>query len=172
MPSFTLTTNEVLASNQKHIHRRKLAGEAPAALPVLWHDIILGAGLQEWLRNVDTLFIATYNRKDGLDAWVQSGRPGFVRAADNRTLLFPNFPGGHIVNEAGNLACDPRTGLLFLNFEHGSTLQVTGCMQAISDPGWVVQFDGACAVVEFSLDEVIYTERATTLRWRLLSYSS
>lgn len=41
-------------------------------------------------------------------------------------LEFPDYSGNTMFNTLGNIAINPRAGLLFLDFEGGATLQLTG----------------------------------------------
>jgi hypothetical protein len=167
----SLYTREVFANRYPHIHQRRLISDAVAAKPVFHHDIVLGANVQDWIRNAETFFIATNGPKPWLQAGHRSGRPGFIRAIDNRTIVFPHDP-DDLFSAHVNLERDSHAGLLFLDFERGRTLQVTGLAQVVSDPAWLAQSDRARFAVEFAVDEVIHTENATSLRWRLLRYSS
>lgn len=163
--------HQVFSICQKYIQQREVARDAPAVAPASHRDIVLDATQQEWIRTADTFLIATYNTEIGLNVGHRGGRPGFVRVLDNRTLRFPDYPGNCMYNTLGNLTVDSHAGLLFLNFEKGTALQVAGRGQVIADPQWLAEFAGARFVVEFTVDDVIQTDNATTLRWRLLGYS-
>jgi predicted pyridoxine 5'-phosphate oxidase superfamily flavin-nucleotide-binding protein len=62
----------------------------------------------------------------GSDASRRGGSPGFVRFVDENTLELPNYSGNTMFNTLGNIAANPSAGLLFLDFERGDTLQITG----------------------------------------------
>ncbi len=63
---------------------------------------------------------------DGLDCSPRGDRPGFVRIADNRTLLMPDRKGNNRVDTLENIIADGRIGLLFLIPGSGTTLRVNG----------------------------------------------
>jgi hypothetical protein len=71
----------------------------------------------------------------------------------------------------GNISVEPQTGLLFLDFESGDTLQLTGKAQVIWEKERVAAFAGAERLVEFSIEEVIETKGAVPLHWQLVEYS-
>jgi hypothetical protein len=48
-------------------------------------------------------------------------------------LAFPDYSGNRMFQTLGNLAVNPRAGLLFVDWETGSTLQLTGRAQIIWD---------------------------------------
>ena len=79
-----------------------------------------------WIARSDTFFIATQHARNGADASHRGGRPGFVIAPDAHTLVWPDYRGNNLFNTLGNLEIDPRAGLLFIDFDSGSSLQLTG----------------------------------------------
>lgn len=74
-------------------------------------------------------------------------------------------------NTLGNLSANPSAGLLFVNWEQGWTLQLTGEARILWDPLRVAQFPGARRLVEFRMDRGIEIAGATGLRWRFLESS-
>ena len=46
--------------------------------------------------------------------------------ADHETVEWPDYPGNNMFNSFGNLAVDPTTALLFIDFRSGRTLQLSG----------------------------------------------
>jgi hypothetical protein len=112
------------------------------------------------IASADTFFIASFHPGGGADASHRGGRPGFVRVLGEDRLAFDNYPGNGMFNTLGNLVEHPRAGLLFLDFETGDVLQLTGRAQV--DPGF-------STVVE--IDEVRETRRASPLRYRLVEMS-
>jgi ferredoxin-NADP reductase/MOSC domain-containing protein YiiM/predicted pyridoxine 5'-phosphate oxidase superfamily flavin-nucleotide-binding protein len=124
----------------------------------------------------DTFFIATQardtgERTDGMDMSHRGGRPGFVVVAHESALLFPDYPGNGMFNTLGNLQLDPRAGLLFIDFDSGDTLQVTGEAEVLWDPHHVNRFPGAERVVAFRVEETLHVESALPVRWTFGDYS-
>jgi predicted pyridoxine 5'-phosphate oxidase superfamily flavin-nucleotide-binding protein len=70
-------------------------------------------------------FLGTVNPERGADASHRGGAPGFVRV-DGPGLWWPDYPGNNLFNSFGNLAVDPETALLFLDFTTGRTLHLSG----------------------------------------------
>ncbi len=117
----------------------------------------------------DTFFIASAHPEGGADASHRGGLPGFVRFLDENTLAFPDYSGNNMFNTLGNIAANPKTGLLFVDFERGDTLQLSGEARVLWDPARATEFAGARRVVEFRVGEVV--ENAVPLRWRFAAYS-
>jgi uncharacterized protein len=63
---------------------------------------------------------------EGLDCSPRGDEPGFVRVADERTLLMPDRRGNNRIDSLANILRDPRVALLFLIPGSGSTLRVNG----------------------------------------------
>jgi predicted pyridoxine 5'-phosphate oxidase superfamily flavin-nucleotide-binding protein len=79
----------------------------------------------ELVRGADTFFLGTTHPERGSDASHRGGPPGFVRV-DGGQLWWPDYAGNNMFNSFGNLAIDPETALLFLDFTTGRTLQLSG----------------------------------------------
>ena len=63
---------------------------------------------------------------EGLDASPRGDKPGFVRMADERTLMLPDRRGNNRVDSLRNIVRDPRVALLFMIPGSGTTLRVNG----------------------------------------------
>jgi uncharacterized protein len=79
-----------------------------------------------------TFFIASRSaeldpsRGGGVDISHRGGAPGFVRWADDDTVVFDDVPGNNFFNTLGNIASDPRVSLLFIDFDSGRQLRIAG----------------------------------------------
>ncbi len=90
----------------------------------------------EIVRRSDTFFIAsaspgagTDDPVEGADVNHRGGRPGFVlieRPEGRSVLTFPDFVGNSAFNTLGNIALNPRAGLLFADFATGDLVTLTG----------------------------------------------
>jgi predicted pyridoxine 5'-phosphate oxidase superfamily flavin-nucleotide-binding protein len=119
----------------------------------------------------DTFFIASVHAERGADASHRGGRPGFVKVSgDGRRLWFPDYSGNRMFQTLGNIAADPRVGLLFVDFELGSSLQVTGLARIVWEAD-TETWPGAERVVEVDVDAVRERERAIPRGWRLVEPS-
>ncbi|MBW2275355.1 MAG: pyridoxamine 5'-phosphate oxidase family protein [Deltaproteobacteria bacterium] len=119
----------------------------------------------------DTFFIATGHRGEGedwtfgMDASHRGGPPGFVHVEDDRTLVIPDYAGNNHFNTIGNLMLDPRAGLLFVDFEVGSLLQLTGRTEIEWGKEEAMRFPGARRLIRFHLEESVELEAALPIRW-------
>ena len=77
---------------------------------------------------------------DGLDCSPRGDPPGFVRVADERTLIIPDRRGNNRIDSLRNLVRDPRVALLFLIPGVGETMRVNGRAKISTDPKLVESF--------------------------------
>ena len=63
-------------------------------------------------------------------------------------------------------------GLLFVNFDTGTTLQLTGTARILWDPEGYRGLRGADRAVEVDVREVVEIEGRGPLGWRFVEYSS
>ena len=72
------------------------------------------------------LVLLATNGPGGLDCSPRGDPAGFVRVADERTLLLPDRRGNNRLDSLRNIVVDPRVGLLFLVPGVNVTLRVNG----------------------------------------------
>ncbi len=128
------------------------------------------------IRKADTFFVASYvdagggSAIDGVDVSHRGGRPGFVRV-DGDTLTVPDFAGNNYFNTLGNFLQTPKAGLLFVDFETGDLVMLTGTVEIIHDAPDVAAFVGAQRAWSFTLDHGIRLPDAMPIRWTLDEFS-
>jgi ferredoxin-NADP reductase/predicted pyridoxine 5'-phosphate oxidase superfamily flavin-nucleotide-binding protein len=132
----------------------------------------LTAGMQGWISSADTFFIGSGYRGEGaaneafgMDASHRGGAPGFVKVLNDTRLVFPDYAGNNHFNTIGNLVLDPRVGLLFVDFETGSLMQITGRATIDFDSDEVARYPGAQRLVIIDIEEIVLLERVLPLRW-------
>lgn len=85
--------------------------------------------------------------------------------------MFPDYPGNKLFNTLGNIAVNRNVGLLFVAFEGGTTIQLTGHADIIWDEDRIRDHDGAERLVEVALTRAIEMPHGNTLRWQLTERS-
>ena len=111
----------------KYIQRRALAASAPApGTPRASQGTGLTPDLAARIARADTLFVASRGADGVLDVSHRGGVPGFVALRADGSLLVPDYPGNSMFNTFGNLLRDPRSSLLFPDFERGDVLRLIG----------------------------------------------
>jgi uncharacterized protein len=116
-------------------------------------------------------FVLATSGPDGLDASPRGDAPGFLRVADERTLLIPDRRGNNRVDSLRNILHDPRVGLLFLIPGVNETLRVNGRAVIDVDPALCDSFavDGKApkSVLVVTIDSVFFQCARAVLRARL-----
>lgn len=168
---FTLGVEQGFGNCPQYIHEREWRHEPASPRPTSRTHRGLDARLRGWIEGADTFFIASGHRGEGesptfgMDASHRGGQPGFIHVEDERHLVFPDYAGNNHYNTLGNLLLDPRVGLVFVDFEAGSLLQLTGLATIewkVADPE---RFPGARRMIAFELEEAVELEGALPLRW-------
>jgi uncharacterized protein len=126
---------------------------------------------QRLIARADTFFIATDHPDSGADISHRGGNPGFVRIVDGRHLAIPDYSGNHMFNTLGNIVANPRAGLLFIDFDSGRTLQLSGRATIDWDSVRAATFAGAERILDFELDEAIDNPHGFPLRYEFHEYS-
>ncbi|MBG0813520.1 pyridoxamine 5'-phosphate oxidase family protein [Planomonospora sp. ID82291] len=157
-------TDQVYANCPKYIRSRKIVDGPPgiAAPGTASTTGTLTGGLREWIERADTFFVATRVEGLGADVSHRGGGPGFVRVVGDRRLVWPEYAGNLMYMTLGNLELDERCGLLFLDWETGDALHLTGRARVGEDPAGV---PGAERHVAFDVDEAVRIGGAVPLRW-------
>jgi ferredoxin-NADP reductase/predicted pyridoxine 5'-phosphate oxidase superfamily flavin-nucleotide-binding protein len=129
--------------------------------------------LRKRIESADTFFIASGHagegsaESDGMDASHRGGAAGFVRVTDEKHLVFPDYSGNNHFNTIGNLVVDPRVGLLFVDFETGGMLQLTGRTWIDWDSPEVARTEGARRLVHVEIEQVIDRPAVLPLRFEV-----
>jgi predicted pyridoxine 5'-phosphate oxidase superfamily flavin-nucleotide-binding protein len=125
----------------------------------------------------DTLFIASRSSGEGeqaaqgVDVSHRGGMPGFVHIDDERTFTLPDYNGNRFFNTLGNLAQDPRAGVMFIDYENGDLLHVTARVEVIWEGPEVEAIPRAERLVRFHVEEVRRRLGVVPFQWSDVQYS-
>jgi uncharacterized protein len=86
----------------------------------------------------DTFFIASAHPlavtssegRHGVDVSHRGGPPGFIKFISVDTFVVADFPGNDLFNTLGNVFENPKVGLIFLDFERRSVVQLHAMAKA------------------------------------------
>jgi uncharacterized protein len=123
----------------------------------------------EMISHADTFFIASYvedkDRRRHADVSHKAGRCGFAKLEDDGRLTFPDFAGNLYFNTLGNIFANPRCGLLFVDFDNGDVLQITGGAEIIFDSPEIAGYQGAERLIRVTPQSVVLRRKALPIRW-------
>ncbi|MFI1165136.1 pyridoxamine 5'-phosphate oxidase family protein [Streptomyces sp. NPDC020801] len=160
---FAVEADQVFSNCPKYLQRRESWESVTRTPGEPRRGSELSEEQRDFVTGADTFFLASVHR-GGADASHRGGNPGFVRVISPSELLWRDYPGNSMFLTLGNLAADPRAGLLFLDWTTGTSLQLTGEARA--------EFGAdAGRVVRFTVAGVVETQGAVPLRWAPPEYS-
>lgn len=181
---FTVEVDQSYGNCPKYIQARvpRPVRRAPVAARQL------GSRLEDEARSLvaraDTLFIASaspaarpHAGADGVDVSHRGGPPGFVQVdeddpGDGATVLtVPDYRGNNFFNTFGNLAANPRAGLLFVDYEEGHLLQLTGRTELLWDGPAVDDVAGALRLLRITVEAAVWRAHALPLQWSPPEYA-
>ncbi|WP_063860352.1 MULTISPECIES: pyridoxamine 5'-phosphate oxidase family protein [unclassified Paenibacillus] len=167
MGQFIVTAHQIYGNCPKYIQKRSLCSEKDAyrMLKSEQRSKELSQQHVEWITQADTFYIGSTNDRGEMDASHRGGNPGFVHVVNAETLMFPDYFGNSMFNTLGNIQSNPSSGLLFIDYDHGHSLQLTGLAEIIWDEAAIASFPGAGRVVRFEIRDVVQLNNATELWW-------
>ncbi len=107
---------------QEQFDTRRLADRIEETLV---HDI-LTVEEQAYIAARDMFFFATVDANGNVNCSYRGGEPGFVRAVDERTIVFPNYDGNGMFLSMGNVLDAREVGILFIDFENRNRMRFNG----------------------------------------------
>ena len=170
---FSVAVLQSFGNCPKYIQAREplFVGGAPAGAPAPRVDR-LDAAARRLVGQADTFFIATAHPSaghagaaQGVDVSHRGGRAGFVRLSGEGTLTVPDFVGNSFFNTLGNIALNPRAGLLFIDFERGDLLQLAVTAEVLWEGPELAAYEGAERLLRMQVISALYRPAALPLRW-------
>ena len=175
---FTVAVDQSFGNCAKYIQAR--SGEwlpQPAgSVEIVREDARLSAEALAVIARADTFFVATASSgtdrgsaADGTDVNHRGVPPGTIRIAvdsEGRTLLSaPDLPGNNAFMTFGNIAVNPRSGMLFFDFRSGDLISLTGESELLWDEAAAAEFPGASRVLRFRPSQGLRFKGALPFRW-------
>ncbi|MGW5382956.1 pyridoxamine 5'-phosphate oxidase family protein [Nocardia sp. NPDC003963] len=158
-----MTVEQVYSNCPKYISRRYITSGDVRTPPCgeVRRGAELNARQQAAIAAADAVFVGSTDAAGRADASHRGGNPGFLQVRSPTRLYWPEYRGNSMFMTLGNLAVQPRCGVLIPDWATGGLLQLTGTAEV----SWA---DGPAAAgpagVEFTVHAV--AERtAGPLRW-------
>jgi PPOX class probable FMN-dependent enzyme len=160
MSEHTVTTVEQLEAIYGH-----------AAGAAVWKEIDhINNGYRAFIEAAP-FFVLGSNGPEGVVVSPRGDDPGFVRIADDKTLMIPDRRGNNRIDSLRNIVRDPRVSLLFLIPGVGETLRVIGRASITTDPALCESFVFAGktprAVIIVSVESVYFQCSKAVIRSKL-----
>eukprot|EP01102_Stenamoeba_stenopodia_P013125 TRINITY_DN4209_c0_g1_i1.p1 TRINITY_DN4209_c0_g1~~TRINITY_DN4209_c0_g1_i1.p1 ORF type:complete len:494 (+),score=123.69 TRINITY_DN4209_c0_g1_i1:22-1503(+) len=185
--SFVMKIDQTFGNCPKYIQAREfeaLLTDQPITNTFTEGEKLLTESQLSLVARSDTLFIASSykfendnSKQDsdathGVDISHRGGKPGFVKVSispnGNHVMEFPDYLGNFMFNTVGNLISNPNAGLLFLDFENGNVLSITGKATVLFDEK---SMPGAQRMIRFEAERWVEMNSVLPFRWNLVSNS-
>ena len=170
---FTVNIAQTFGNCPRYIQHRNYRFTRPPQQPssiTPHHTTQLDQHARNLIATADTFFVASYADQNGtrqIDVSHRGGKAGFVRIDADGGLTIPDFSGNLFFNTLGNFIVNPKAGLLFINFNNGDLLQLTGSTELILDSPEIAAFQGAERLWRFMPQQVIHRPQGLPLQWAL-----
>ncbi len=167
---FAIDVSQSFGNCPQYIHERNWHRASKEETPRAIQSNTLDANQIARIRAADTVFLGSGQKakgehaSNGFDASHRGGAPGFVQVVDATHLRIPDYAGNNFFNTIGNLMENPAIGLVFIDFETGGLLHLSG--RARID--WDVmdsQDANARRMIDVTIDAVVDRPAALSLRW-------
>ena len=172
---FSVQVSQSFGNCPKYIQARELVylADRPLVKPAVHTGTQLDAAARCMIAASDTVFIATAYAGDpeqagaagGVDVSHRGGKPGFVRVDADGTLTMPDFMGNFFFNTLGNIAVNPRAGLLLIDFESGDLLYLAVTAEIVWEGLELDAFEGAQHLLRLKVRAMKRVEASLPLRW-------
>jgi predicted pyridoxine 5'-phosphate oxidase superfamily flavin-nucleotide-binding protein len=116
-PSASVTDAAVLSSPGERALQAKY-GKTTHALAFYKHQVIdyLNDTMRAFIGRMEMAFLATAGTRGECHASFRAGHPGFVKALDAHTLIYPEYRGNGLLSSLGNIFESPQVALMFVDF--------------------------------------------------------
>ena len=179
---FQLHVDQAFGNCPQYIQTRELDMLDPTLLPTpsIEHIHAFDEQAKALIANSDTFFVASYIdnhdpdntlASEGADVSHRGGKPGFIRVDNDKTLTIPDYSGNFHFNTFGNFIENSKAGLLFVDFENGHLLTLTGTVEILWDNPETKYFEGAERLWTFRIDHGRWIRHGLPLRWTLDQFS-
>ena len=102
----------------------------------------------------DMVFVSTIDHEGRPTVSYKGGDPGFIKVADERTLLLPSYDGNGMYLTMGNIDARAQIGMLFIDFETPRRLRLQGKAEISDDPVVLALWPGAELAVRVAVSGV------------------
>lgn len=165
-----IKVDQTFGNCPKYIQSRELEFlQKNEQTPIEMNEISeLDPSMMKLIKNSDTFFIASYICSEnftGADVSHRGGAKGFIRVNDSQSLTIPDYRGNNSFNTFGNIVENSKAGLLFLDYDSGDILMLTGQAEIIWGSTDINNFEGAQRLLEFNMLKGRIIKNALPFKW-------
>ena len=117
---------------------------------VIVHDEVMEED-KSFIESRDMFFLSTIDASGRPTVSHKGGDPGFVRAIDNKTIVFPSYDGNGMFLSMGNITGNPHIGMLFIDFENPHRLRLQGDATIQKDDPLLSEYERAYIIIRVNV---------------------
>ncbi len=106
-----------------------------------------------FIESRDFFFLTTIDHRGYPTCSYKGGSVGFVKALDNKTLVFPSYDGNGMFLSMGNITANPKIGMLLIDFETPHRVRAHGEAKVEQNSPLLREFPGAELIVTVTITE-------------------
>ncbi|MGF1671323.1 MAG: pyridoxamine 5'-phosphate oxidase family protein [Balneolaceae bacterium] len=170
----TINVKEAYPNCPKYIQRREIEiKNSIAEVAGQYKEFnVLNNELKSWIERADTFFVGSADDNRNLDVNHRGGNPGFIRIIGDNSLQIPDYEGNRMFNTFGNFVLNPGAGLLFVDFDRGTTLQMFGTAEILWDQDDPENRTGGSGRFwNFYINRCLILDSLKGLNWNFIDYS-
>lgn len=177
--SFSLKVRQSFGNCPQYIQAREISvqSSSEAAVVEVNSSAQLTTEMKALVEGSDTFFVSSYladesgHASEGVDVSHRGGQAGFVRVDNDKLLTIPDYAGNFHFNTLGNFIENPKAGLLFIDWDQGHLLMLTGHAEILWDDEQLSFFAGAERLWQFRMVKGIFLKNAINAKWSFDSWS-
>ena len=105
-----------------------------------------------FIESRDMFWLSTIDEQGRPTVSYKGGDPGFVKALDANTIVFPLYDGNGMFYSAGNIVGSGKVGMLFMDLERPNRLRLQGTATLSERDPLMAQFHEAQLLVRIAVD--------------------
>jgi predicted pyridoxine 5'-phosphate oxidase superfamily flavin-nucleotide-binding protein len=107
-----------------------------------------------FIESLDMFFLSSIDQHGQPTVSYKGGDPGFVKVVDARTIAFPFYDGNGMFYSWGNIAGNPKVGMLFIDFVKPFRLRVQGTARVDMNDELMLEYPEAQGVARVTVEGV------------------
>ncbi len=120
-------------------------------------NMIVKSTLEErdraFLESREMFFLSTVDKEGRPTVSFKGGAPGFLKAIDEKTVVFPSYDGNGMFLSMGNISATNQVGLLLIDFETPHRMRIQGKATVNQSDPLLEEFPGANLIVRVAIEK-------------------
>ncbi len=106
-----------------------------------------------FLESREMFFLSTVDKEGRPTVSFKGGSAGFLKAIDEKTIVFPSYDGNGMFLSMGNISATNQVGLLLIDFETPHRMRIQGKAMVNQNDPLLEEFPGANLIVRVEIEK-------------------